>query len=69
MDHYDDNPLICVILDSDPIHCAYWSDLSEFPEELSVAEEYHSKRENETGGEESDDVAVIHHAGCVPVQR
>lgn len=47
--------------------CCVTFDLPEFPEELSIAEKYHSKRENETGGEESDDVAVIHHAGCVPV--
>lgn len=35
------------------------TDLPEFPQELSIAEEYHSKGQNEAGGEESDDVAVV----------
>ena len=39
------------------------TDLPELPQELSIAEKYYSKRQNETGGEESDDVAVIDHVG------
>lgn len=39
------------------------TDLPELPEEFSIAKEYQSERENETGGEESDDVAVIHYVG------
>lgn len=39
------------------------TDLPELPQELSIAEEYHSKGQNETGGEESDDVAVVYDVG------
>lgn len=42
------------------------TDLPKLPEELSIAEEYHSKRENETGDEESYDVAVVNQAGRIP---
>lgn len=39
------------------------TDLPELPEELPIAVEYHSKRQNETGDEEREDVAVICHVG------
>lgn len=39
------------------------TDLPELPQELSIAEKYYSKRQNETGGKESDDVAMILHVG------
>lgn len=39
------------------------TNLLELPQELSIAEKNDSKRQNEAGGEESDDVAVIFHVG------
>lgn len=39
------------------------TDLSELPEELPIAEENHSKWENETSGEESDDITVVCYVG------
>lgn len=39
------------------------TDLSELPEELPIAEENHSKWENETSDEESDDVTVVCYVG------
>lgn len=50
-------------------HVWVHTDLPELPQELSIAEKYNSKRQNETGGEESDDVAVIYHVGWTPVQK
>lgn len=37
------------------------ADLPELSQELPITEKYNSKRQNEAGGEESDDVAVISH--------
>lgn len=37
--------------------------LLELSQELSITEKYNSKRQNEAGAEESDDVAVIYHVG------
>lgn len=39
------------------------TDLLELLQELSITEKYNTERQNETGAEESDDVAVIYHVG------
>lgn len=44
------------------------TDLSELPQEFSITEKDNSKRQNETGAEKSDDVAVIGHVVGIPVQ-
>lgn len=44
------------------------TDLSELPQELSIAEKYNSERQNEAGAEEGDDVAVAGHVVGIPVQ-
>lgn len=45
------------------------TDLPELSQQLSIAVEYNSKRQNKTGDEESDDVAVIYDVSCIPVQK
>lgn len=44
------------------------TDLSELPQEFSITEKDNSKRQNEAGAEEGDDVAVIGHIVGIPVQ-
>lgn len=44
------------------------TDLPELPQEFSITEEDNSKRQNEAGAEEGNDVAVIGHVVGVPVQ-
>lgn len=43
------------------------TDLSELPQEFSITEKDNSKRQNEAGAEEGDDVAVIGHVVGIPV--
>lgn len=45
------------------------TDLSELPQEFSITEKDNSKRQNEAGAEEGNDVAVIGHVVGIPVQR
>lgn len=40
----------------------------ELPQEFSITEKDHSKRQNKAGDEEGDDVAVTGHAVGIPVQ-
>lgn len=44
------------------------TDLSELPQEFSITEKDNSKRQNEAGAEEGNDVAVIGHVVGIPVQ-
>ena len=49
--------------------CAITStDLSELPHQFSIAEKDDSKRQNEAGKEEGDDVGVIGHIVGIPVR-